>query len=189
MALVDELYPTAKVVACVRDPTWIINSFETIVRRNPLLLSRLVPADQSQTVYSRVDSLAGPDGAFGFAWRALQDAVYGPHAGKLILVDYDALVADPRRVLEKLYGFIGIAPFGHDLEAITYEGGERFDAHFGLPGLHAVRRAVQPAPQDMILPPDLIRRFSNMAFWTRPRTEGRPLNVVLPPGVTHDDRR
>ena len=36
LALLKALYPSAKVICCVRQPSWILDSFEHAFRRNPL---------------------------------------------------------------------------------------------------------------------------------------------------------
>ena len=185
LPLLAELFPQSGVIACVRDPRWIINSFETIFRRNPLLMSRLFTNDQSQTVYSRTDALSAGDGTYGFAFRALKEAYYGEHAHRLILLDYDALAGDPRGTMDKLYAELGLPPFDHDFETVSYQGGDAFDAHFGLPGLHRVEPRVRSGTRRMVLPPDLAQRFANQDFWNRAPAEGPKVRAILSPRPSH----
>ena len=35
----------------------------------------------------------------------------------------------------------------------------------GLDGLHRVHRKVEPRPRKTVLPPDLFKRYDNLAFW------------------------
>ena len=185
LPLLAELFPDARIIACVRDPTWVINSFETIFRKNPFLMSRLFTADQSQTVYSRVDTLTAGEGAYGFASRALKEAYYGEHAHRLILLDYDALTGDPRGTMDQLYAELGLPPFDHDFENILYKGGDAFDAHFGLPGLHRVEPRVRSGTRRMVLPPDLAQRFANQDFWNRAQGGGPKVRAILSPRPSH----
>ncbi len=60
------LFPAAKVICCVRNPAWVIDSIECLVRRNAFELSGIFSYDPGGTVYSRVEGLAGRP-----AWSAL----------------------------------------------------------------------------------------------------------------------
>ena len=104
MAALASLFPDSKVIACVRDPIWVINSFERLIRKNALMVSRMFPGDANATVFTRVDHLTSKLGTVGFAWNAVQEAFYGEHArGRLILVDYEALTREPERTVSRLY--------------------------------------------------------------------------------------
>ena len=75
-----------KMICCVRNPAWIMDSFETIYRKNPFDYSRMFNAASRQTVYSRCESLINAGGAVGSAWTALKEAYYGEHADSLLIV-------------------------------------------------------------------------------------------------------
>ncbi len=165
MGLLADLHPSAFVVACVRDPVWIIDSFERLFRRNTYLVSRLHGLPASATVFDRVEQLMAVTGAFGAAWQALQDAYYGEHAHRLIVLDYDELVADPRRVLALLYDLLGLPPFAHDPYAVAHDGTDAFDAALNTPGLHAVRPRVAAIHRRTVLPPGIVSRLAGTAFW------------------------
>jgi sulfotransferase len=186
LPLLAELFPGFRVIACVRDPKWIINSFETIFRGNPLLSSRLFNGDQGQTVYSRVDALAAGDGTYGFAFRALKEAYFGELADRLILVDYEALTQDPRATLLNLYAELDLPSFDHDFDHVVFDGGDEFDAQFGLPGLHRVEPRVRAPNRRMLLPPELAMRFANQNFWNRPPVNGPEVSAILSKDVVHD---
>ena len=92
LPLLLDLFPDAKVIACVRNVAWIMDSIEKMVRANPYENTRLFgPGAGRGTVYSRLEFLAHPDNLVGFPWAALREAFYGEHAGSLLLVDYDLL--------------------------------------------------------------------------------------------------
>ena len=82
-ALVD-LFPDAKVICCVRNPAWILDSVESLIRRNAFELSGIFSYDSGGTVYSRVEGLASAAGMFGFAYNALREAVYGEQSDRLL---------------------------------------------------------------------------------------------------------
>ena len=160
------LFPEAKLICCVRNPAWVIDSIERLIRRNYLELSRIFNFDPGGTVYSRANGLGAPDGMVGFAWNALREAVYGEQADRLLLVRYETLTANPRGALAAIYQFIEQPLFAHDPEHIEpcYDMIE-FDARLGTPGLHSVGNAVRAVERKTILPPDLFTRFESDAFW------------------------
>lgn len=160
------LFPQATIICCVRNPAWIIDSIESLIRRNPFELSGIFNFEPGGTVYSRVESLSKGDGMAGFAWNALREAVYGPQASHLLLVRYESLTSNPLGTLGAIYNAINEPLFAHDPDHIepAYDMIE-FDIRLGTPGLHSVRSAVRPEQRNTILPPDLFARFEHDAFW------------------------
>src|SRR5690606_20016086 len=159
-----ELFDDFKVICCVRNPAWIMDSFETIHRKNPFDYSRMFNAASRQTVYSRCESLISAGGTVGSAWTALKEAYYGEFSDRLLLVDYDLLTQHPAKTLELIYAFIGEPGFAHDFDEVEYENSE-FDENLGVKGLHSVRRKVEFRPRRTILPPDLFTQYRDMDFW------------------------
>ena len=162
------LFPDCKVVCCVRDVSWIIDSIERLAARNPFELSALFGFDAGGTVFSRVAKLAASEGMVGFALDALKEAFYGAEAGRLLLVEYDALVRMPRETISHIYAFLGEPAFAHDFGNVVYDA-HAFDAAMGMPGLHAVGRQVVWQERPSILPPELFARFAHDNFWREPQ--------------------
>ena len=81
-----QLFPNSRVICCVRNPAWVIDSIERLIRRNRFELSRIFNFNSGGTVYSRADGLGSGTGMVGFAWHALREAVFGEHADRLLLV-------------------------------------------------------------------------------------------------------
>ena len=164
LPLVARLFPQAKVVACVRDVGWIMDSFERVIRANPLEPSRIHNFDSGGTVYSRVGVLGSSDGAVGFALNALREAYFGEEAGRLLVLRYETLAAEPGRALDAVYEHLGLASFAHDYESVSYEADE-FDRRLGTPGLHKVGGRVEARERATVLPPVLFASFAGDAFW------------------------
>ena len=164
LPLLARLYPQARVIACVRDVRWIMDSLERVIRANPLEPSRIFGFDPGGTVYGRVGALAAGDGLVGFALNALREAYFGAEADRLMLVTYETLTREPARTLADIYSFLGLPPFAHDFETVAYEADE-FDRRLGTPGLHRVGRRVAAVPRETILPPGLFASFAGDAFW------------------------
>jgi sulfotransferase len=166
LSALARLFPAAKLICCVRNPAWIIDSIERLIRRNDLEPSKIFNFDSGGTVYSRANSLGSPEGMVGFAWNALREAVYGEQADRLLLVRYETLSANPLGALMAIYQFIEQPLFGHDPARIEpcYDMVE-FDARLGTPGLHSVGSVVRAVERRTVLPPDLFARFEADAFW------------------------
>lgn len=176
MPLLADQFPGAKVIACVRNVAWIMDSLERRYRANPYEQTLLFNDDNERnTVYSRVDTLAQRNRLVGFAWAALKDGFYGEHAPSLLLVDYDLLAHAPEKVLSLIYQFLGQEEFAHDFDNLRYDAPE-FDSALGLHGLHKVRHKVGAEVRHTILPPDLFDQYSQLSFWKD--TTGSRANVV-----------
>lgn len=177
MPLLQRLFPASKVIACVRDVPWIVDSIERLVQRNVLTPSAIFNFKSGGTVYSRADAVANADGMLGYPYNALKEAFYGQHASQLLLVRYESLVSQPQAVLDGIYDFLGEARFAHELNNIQFDASE-FDQRAGTPGLHEVRPSVQAVPRASLLPPDLFARFSNDAFWQHPQHNTHGVRIL-----------
>lgn len=160
-----KLFPDAKVICLVRDLAWVMDSLERQYRQNAFENTRLFnsPAERS-TVFTRVEALAGANRLVGFPWHALKEACYSEYADRIMIVEYDLLVARPAEVTGLMYDFLGEEPFEHDFDAVTYDA-PQFDSQLGLDGLHRVHPKVAPRPRDTVLPPDLFQKYAQLSFW------------------------
>ena len=172
-----ELFPAAKVIACVRHVPWIIDSIEQLIRRNTFQPSAIFNYQPGGTVYSRSEGLANGDGMVGFAYNALKEAYYGEDTANLMLLQYETLVSDPAAAMKAIYDLTGEPAFTHDLDNVSYDADE-FDMRAGTPGLHTVRRKIAVRERTSVLPPDVFRRFENDAFWRDPQLNFRGVRVV-----------
>lgn len=172
------LFPEARVIACVRHLSWIIDSIERLIQKNAFQPSSIFGYQGGGTVYTRANGVAGSDGMVGFALDALKQAVYGGDAPeRLMLVRYESLTRNPEATLAAIYDFLGETAFAHDFEHVEYDD-RGFDAKAGTPGLHAVRSKIEASERQTILPPDLFQRFANDAFWQDPANLPKGLRVV-----------
>jgi sulfotransferase len=165
MPALADLFPQAKVIACVRDVAWVMDSLERRYRADPFENTKLFNDDiERNTVFSRVDTLGQRNRLVGYAWSALKEAFYGEQAASLLVVEYELLAKTPEKVLPLIYQFIGEPQFKHDFSHLAFDKPE-FDANLGLPGMHKVRNKVSFEPRTTILPPDLFANYANMRFW------------------------
>ncbi|MEW9573471.1 sulfotransferase [Rhodanobacter sp. Si-c] len=171
------LFPDSRVIACVREVPWIVDSLERLIRRNAFQPSSIFNYTAGGTVYTRANGIAGGEGMLGYAYDALKEAYFGDHADRLLLVQYETLTREPARALEAVYDFLGEPAFRHDVEHVDFDAAA-FDAKAGTPGLHVVRPRVQADERATILPPDLFQRFANDAFWRDPKLNPRGVRIV-----------
>lgn len=159
------VFPYTKVICLVRDVAWIMDSMERQFRNNPFENTRIFAnAQQRATVYSRVEAMANANGLVGYAWHALREACYSDYADRLMLVDYDLLVARPEEVFRLIYSFLEEDYFEHNFNDVSYDA-PAFDANLGMDGLHRVRKVVSNHSRKTILPPDIFKEHSNKSFW------------------------
>lgn len=169
-----ELFDDFKVICLVRNPAWIMDSFEKIYRKNPFDYSRMFSPGNRTTVYSRCESLL--NGIVGVALTALKEAFYGAYSEKLLLVDYELLTRFPEKAMKLIYEFTGVSCYPHDFDNVEYARDE-FDYTLGVKGLHTVARKVAYKQRRSILPPDLFHKYNEMAFWKD--TAGSAASVLI----------
>jgi sulfotransferase len=176
LPLIRDLFPEAKVIACVRNVAWIMDSFERMYRANPYEHTRLFGAAGGRgTVYSRLEGLAQHDQTVGNAWSSLREAFYGEHAASLLVIDYELLAKAPAKVMPLVYDFLGEPHFEHDFDNVEYDA-EEFDQQLGAPGLHRVKAQVKFTPRTTVIPPDLFEKFNQMSFWND--KSGSAANII-----------
>jgi sulfotransferase len=172
------LFPDARLIACVREIPWVLDSVERLVRRQPLNVNKIFHFSPALNVYSRAEALTDPKGMVGFCFQATKDAFYSDLApGRVLLLRYESLVADPLAALRAVYAFIGEPWFTHDFQHVAYDA-DAFDARLGLPGLHTVKPRVAPPDRPSVLPPDLFRRYVDESFWLDPKRNARGVPVI-----------
>ena len=172
-----QLFPDAKVICCVRNIGWIMDSVERLVRRNAFELSGMFGFEPGGTVYTRVNRIASSDGLVGYALDGLREAFFGEDAHRLILVEYQALTRAPNKTMALLYEMLGEQAFDHDFENVDYQADD-FDLALGARGLHTVRRRVEWIERESVLPPDLFSRFNNDMFWRVPDANTRGVRMI-----------
>ncbi|WP_232065893.1 sulfotransferase family protein [Mycobacterium heidelbergense] len=177
MPAIERLFPEAKVIACVRELSWVVDSIERLIQRNIFSPSSIFNYQPDGTVYTRANGVVAPDGMVGGPYDALKQACYGAQTDRLLLVQYETLSTDPAKVMHAIYAFLGEPAFEHDFGHVDYDVTE-FDERAGTPGLHTVRGTVKAEPRATLLPPDLFNRFVNDAFWRNPLDIPEGLQVV-----------
>jgi sulfotransferase len=177
LPLLAALFPKARMICCVRDVPWIFDSIERLIRKNKFQPSGIFNFEPGGTVYSRVEGLGAANGMVGYAWNALHEAWCGEQSDRLLLLTYETLTSRPREAMSAVYDFLGETPFAHDFENIEFDATE-FDRRLGTPGLHSVGRRVAHEERRTVLPPMLVRKYENDAFWRDPARNPNRVRVV-----------
>src|ERR1700733_4469739 len=177
MPAIAQLFPDAKVIACVRELPWVIDSIERLIQRNVFSPSSIFNYSSGGTVYTRANGVASQDGMVGAPYDALKQACYGAQQDRLLLVQYETLTVDPAKTLDAICKFIGEPTFEHDFDHIDYDVTE-FDERAGTPGRDTLHGTAKAEPRASLLPPDLFKRFVNDAFWRAPQRIPEGLRVV-----------
>lgn len=178
MPLVKDLFPQSKVIACVRNVAWIMDSIERLYRSNPYEATRLFNNETERcTVYSRMEALALPNRLVGLPWTALKEAFFGEHADSILIVDYEIITQAPQKAMKLIYKFIEEPEFEHDFSNIEFDTPE-FDQALGLHGLHKVKNKVALQSRTTILPPDLFDQYKKLSFW-QDQTQSRANVITL----------
>lgn len=176
--LVAKLFPQAKIICCVRHVHRIIDSFERVLRANPLEYNSLFAFKNEPTIYGRVKMMMNArDGVIGGPHSALRSVWFTEQASRLIVVRYESLVKQPAQTMASLYGALGIAGFQHNFNDVEYAEPE-YDHRIGLPGLHTTRGKVEFRESPMSLPPDIVQTYSHSNFWDAQAENVRGVKVI-----------
>jgi sulfotransferase len=166
--LLQELFPYTKILCCVRDIPWIINSFELINKKNPFYTSTLVKQELNDNVFSRSDAMMDKNGGvIAGPWIALQEG-YAMNPEMIHFVEYENLCKNPEKEMRTIYEFLEKPYYSHDFENVEYSN-ENFDRSCNLKDLHTVKRRVEYKKQKKVLPPEVWEKYEsmNMEFWRK----------------------
>jgi len=163
--LLQKLFPYTKILCCVRDIRWVLDSFERIAAKNPYYTNTLVDAGVNQCVTTRCESLMDPTkgGQIIKPWFWLQEGL-AMNRNMIHLVEYNQLCKNPEKIMKEIYTFIGKPYYNHDFDNVEYSN-ELFDLKCNLKDLHTVKRKVEYIERKSILPEDVWNKYSGKDFW------------------------
>jgi sulfotransferase len=118
-------YYTPKIICCVRDIDEVVQSFVSLFERN-----------------GRNDFFGSPfESELQMAQAGLKSAIESNDTDTFLLVDYNDLIGDTQRELDRIYKFLGMKSFQHDLANIVTMNPVK-DSVYGLEGMHYVRNTI-----------------------------------------------
>lgn len=180
-SLLKDLFPNFKMIVCLRDVPWILDSFEQLNAKNPYTIKPLYHHQELGNVHDRCRILMGEMPNFGGYVHGplinVQQSMFSNEIGHICYVEYDALVQTPRAVMQQIYQFLGEPWYEHDFDNVE-DSYDEFDNQAKIAGLHTVRRKVEYQDRRSILPGELWDRYSPMSFWKQNFEQRYKLNWI-----------
>lgn len=163
--LLKTLFPYTKIICCVRDIKWILDSFERIAAKNCYYTNTFVDDEARPCADTRCRALMDPtkSGTVIKPWHWLQDGL-ALNPDMILLVEYNNLCKKPKETMQKIYQFINKPYFEHDFNNVEYEN-ELFDRTCNMKDLHTVKRKVEWTERKFILPKYVLEQYNNKEFW------------------------
>lgn len=166
LPLLCQIYPQSKIICCVREIGWILDSIEQMLVKNPLQLSKVFNYQPGTSIYSRVELLMNSEkGLIGLPWSNLREGIFGKFSDRIILVPYKSLAQDPEATVREIYAFIDEPFYKHDFMNVSYDAAD-YDMQLGMPGLHTVRSKVEYTERAPAIPPDIFMKHIATDFWS-----------------------
>lgn len=139
--LYDYVTPSPKVVVLVRPIEDIVKSFGRLLKENGM--------DIAEQHYMLEDWTHPIMRSYNGAMHAKKS-----NTGEFLFVDYDSLVSNTHNELNRIYNFVGMDGFSHDLNNVVVTEPED-DNVYKIIGLHDVRRVVAKKTIDAVLPTNI----------------------------------
>jgi len=163
-----------KVIITVRDIKDILASFIYMVSQDlqtPSFIDQEIQARQEFNFYRpiddiRCDHLMRPKGLIDNALYGIAFSMLEENSDYFHIVEYNDIVNNTKDTLDKIYGFLGIETFNHNLQEIINVSPED-DRVYGIKGMHEIRSSIDPRklPTEQILSPYVINKYSGLEFW------------------------
>jgi len=164
--LLRSMFPYTRIICCVRDINWILDSFEKISNKNPYHANVTVDEEISCCVHTRSHALMdiNKSGTVIKPWYWLQEGLLA-NPDMILLVEYNDLAKDPENTMRRVYNFIDKEYYvNHDYENVQYSN-KSFDLAVSSPNLHTVSGKVEYRDRKTILPQQIIDKYSDYEFW------------------------
>lgn len=175
-SLLKDLFPNFKMIICVRDVAWVLDSFEQLNSRNPYSIKPIYHHQELGNVHDRCRMLMGEIANYGGYVHGplinVQQSMFSNEINQICYVEYDDLVKNTHNVISEIYDFLGEPKFQHDFNNVE-DSYDEFDNQAKIQGLHRVRKSVSYQPRLSILPGELWDRYSPMSFWRNMPLEHR----------------
>jgi len=167
-SLLKNLYPQTKIICCVRDLPWILDSFERISAKSSLYDVSLTDNESNQTVTTRCDALMDvtKEGQVIKPYFFLEEGML-LNPDMIMLVEYESLCKNPESVMRELYDFINKQYFDHDFKNVEYEN-EVYDKALNIKNFHTVRKEITWQERPSILPKSVWDKYGGKEFWRLP---------------------
>lgn len=171
----DYITKTPKIICPVRDITDILISFLVLIEKSNqdnFIDQKLIRNNLELTTENRCEYLMSPIGIIGQSYYALTEAYRKGYENFLLFVEYESLVSQPQKELNRIHKFLELDEYSYDFENIDDRFPEK-DEVYGLNDMHSVRSKVSKIYRDknQYLSESLVNLYSGMEFWRVNRKE------------------
>lgn len=164
-----------KILYPVRNIDEILTSFITMYRRNPFNGQGKIPFLDEVLVKSniplsddaRCNFLCGPNGIVGQSYQGLKKVFEEGRQKHIHLIEYNDLISQPEKVMEKIYDFLEEESFEHNFKQIENIHREKDKEIYGFEDMHEVRPSISKIsinPKD-VLSDTILAKCKNAEFW------------------------
>lgn len=160
--LIKQVFPNSKLIVCVRDINWILDSLEIAHRKDPLTVNTFA-GGPGKSVYERVESFMSEQGIVGFPYIGIKQAITGHERNRLILIEYNEICKNPEKTMRSIYNFIGEEYYEHNFNNVE-KSWDEYDRGIGTK-MHDVKKKIEFTPRNFILPPDILQKYVDMEVW------------------------
>jgi sulfotransferase len=162
--LLKSIFPEFKMIVCIRDVPWILDSFEKHNRETPFMLKPYYAYQKINSIYDRCDILTTSTGVVYGPLQAVRQGMFCKNTEHIFFVEYDALIKEPLITMTQIYEFLQEPWYEHDFNNVGTSF-EEFDIPLNSDGLHTVRNTVEFIERQTVLPPDLWEHYDKFSFW------------------------
>jgi len=167
-----------KIICPVRNVLDVLVSFDTIINAHPdskynqmdeQVLNETFP--DKPLADRRADFLMRHDKDVSLSLKFMKHALIPEYRHLFHFVDYDDLITNPEKEINKIYEYLEIEKYNHEYQNIEDVSGISEDSLTRIKNLHKVRPKLEKKsrkPEDVFLP-ETIQRYSGLEFWRGPR--------------------
>lgn len=162
--------PESKVICCVRDIPWILDSLELLYKNSPTLYAHSYTTSHynEKTSSMLFDVYKRTDSHFSLVLRnlnSMKEGFFSPYRNKMMFVEYEYLAREPQKIMKQVYKFLDEPYFKHNFNDVEVSYDE-FDLAVQQKGLHTIRKKVEFIEREPNIPPDIWAHYScGHEFW------------------------
>lgn len=162
--LLKQVFPYTKIICCIRDIRWILDSFERLFVKNSLYKNTMIDPRYIGTVHNRCDFFMDPNAnghLYGACLWITEGLALNPDM--IHLLEYDELCKNPEKSMKEIYKFLDKQYYAHDFDNLEYSN-DTYDQALNLKDMHTVRKKVEYIERKTILPDGIWSKYQNIEF-------------------------
>lgn len=167
----DYITENPKIICPVRSIQDILSSFLLLIQNSKttsFVDEALIRNNIEVTSDNRCEYLMSPQGIIGQSYYALSEAFRKGYEKNLLLIEYDDLVNNPQRELNRIYDFLELPSYTHSFDNVKTKTDEN-DEVYKLEKMHFVRSKVEKIHRDnsKYLSSYVMNKYNHMEFWRK----------------------